>query len=72
MTEEDLTRYFGFLDALRLSGSINMFGAAQPLSDLFDLEMPEARKVHMLWMNSFDDSPASERAQQCLSCDCDD
>jgi uncharacterized protein YciI len=42
-----------FLDELRESGEINMFGAAPYLSDIFDLSTQEARKVLTYWMQTF-------------------
>ena len=42
-----------FLDELRESGEINMFGAAPYLSDAFDLSEQEARKVLTYWMQTF-------------------
>ena len=43
-----------FLDAVRESGAINMFGAAAPLRDMFDeLTRAEAREIHAYWMATF-------------------
>ena len=42
-----------FLDELRESGEINMFGAAPYLTDIFDLSKQEARKVLTYWMQTF-------------------
>jgi hypothetical protein len=42
-----------FLDELRESGEINMFGAAPYLSDIFDLSSQDARKVLTYWMQTF-------------------
>lgn len=42
-----------FLDELRESGEINMFGAAPYLADVFDLSQQEARKVLTYWMKTF-------------------
>ena len=49
LTDEHLA----FLDELRESGEINMFGAAPYLSDVFDLSKQEARKVLTYWMQTF-------------------
>ncbi len=45
--------YFKFLDALRESGQINMFGAASYLVEMFDLKRSEAREIVMEWMQTF-------------------
>jgi len=45
--------YFKFLDALRESGQINMFGAASYLVEMFDLKRSEAREIVMEWMKTF-------------------
>ena len=42
-----------FLDELRESGEINMFGAAPYLSNIFDLSKQEARKALTYWMQTF-------------------
>lgn len=46
---------FAFLDDLRDSGKINMFGAAPYVEEVFGLERREARKVVIDWMESFND-----------------
>jgi hypothetical protein len=46
--------YFKFLDALRLSGVTNMFGAAPYLQEAFPhLTKPEARNILKEWMRTF-------------------
>lgn len=42
-----------YLDELRESGEINMFGASPYLMEEFGLDKKEARKVLQEWMNSF-------------------
>lgn len=43
-----------FLDILRESGSINMFGARGLLMEMFPgLSRTEGRDVHIYWMKSF-------------------
>ena len=42
-----------FLDELRESGEINLFGAAPYLSNIFDLSEQEARKTLTYWMQTF-------------------
>jgi hypothetical protein len=44
---------FLFLDNLRDSGRINMFGAAPYLEKAFGLSKSEAREVLLQWMKSF-------------------
>lgn len=44
---------FDFLDNLRESGQINMFGAAPVLQDVFDLSRRESRNVLQEWMTTF-------------------
>jgi hypothetical protein len=46
-------RHFRFLDQLQLDGSINMFGAATPLAEMFDLPTREARAVLQKWMDTW-------------------
>ena len=41
---------FDFLDSLRESGQINMFGAAPVLVDVFEINKFEAREVLAAWM----------------------
>ena len=44
---------FDFLDDLRESGDINMFGAGPVLQEVFDLSRNEARAVLSDWMKQF-------------------
>lgn len=44
-----------YLDELRESGRINMFGAASYLQSRFGLGKWEAKDVLMYWMASFDE-----------------
>lgn len=58
----NLCDYFEFLDDLRQSGSINMFGAAPYLAAEYpDLGKNNARSVLTLWQNTFSDEPLEER-----------
>jgi len=41
--------YFEFLDELRDSGQINMFGAPRVLQDQFDLDKKEAQEIFSAW-----------------------
>ena len=47
-----LQQYFEYLDELRASGQINMFGVVPYLMDEFDLTRAEATKVFKEWMQS--------------------
>ena len=42
-----------FLDELRETGAINMFGAAPYLAEAFEMNKQEARRVLMYWMETF-------------------
>ncbi len=50
MFKEDI---FAFLDNVRESGSINMFGAAPVLQEVFELDRREARDMLLEWMDTF-------------------
>tara|TARA_E500000075_G_scaffold84658_1_gene76302 strand:+ start:281 stop:442 length:162 start_codon:yes stop_codon:yes gene_type:complete len=45
--------YFDFLDTLRESGQINMFGAPGVLQDMFGISKYEARDIVSAWMKQF-------------------
>ena len=45
-----MSEYFEFLDDLRESGEINMFGAPSVLQEVFDLGRYEARDIVASWM----------------------
>ena len=47
---------FEFLNTLKESGQINMFGAAPVLVDVFGINKFEAREVLADWMKSFEES----------------
>ena len=58
--EEILEKYglekenvYAYLDALRESGEVNMFGATSHLRDFFGLDKIDARTVLMNWMEDF-------------------
>ena len=51
---------FNFLDDLRESGSVNMFGAGPVLQEVFGLERLEARMVVKDWMESFSERMKGE------------
>lgn len=52
---EDVDRFFLFLDEVRESGAINMFGAAVPLGEEFELDVRDAREVLGEWMRTFEE-----------------
>jgi len=67
MDPKDLAAAFTFLDNLRESGKINMFGAAPYLADAFDLERREAIAISAAWMETFDrEASADDRAAKAL------
>ena len=49
----DFQHYFEFLDALRLSGDFNMFGAAPILSERFAIGDHAAKTILIRWMETF-------------------
>jgi len=49
----NLESYFEFLDMLRESGSINMFGAPRVLQDEFGLSKGEAFEIFKAWTEKF-------------------
>ena len=50
---------FLFLNALRRTGEVNMFGAGSWLEDYFLLDRREAKKVLLAWMQWADDNPSN-------------
>jgi hypothetical protein len=64
-TADEMAQMFSFLDGLRASGAINMFGAYPVLAKTYGLEQDLARGVAALWMQSFNSRlPAPERVSQ--------
>ena len=47
------SEHLDYLDNLRASGSVNMFGATDPLMTAFDLEKRDAQTILQYWMESF-------------------
>ena len=45
--------YYGYLNALRESGVVNMFGAGAYLQDEFGLSKSEARTILIAWMEQY-------------------
>ena len=46
--------YWIFLENLRRSGEVNMFGATPYLQDYFNLTKSEAKKILLDWMHEYD------------------
>lgn len=53
----DKLEYFRFLNRLRESGKINMFGASPYLAEVYDLTEREARKILTEWMDWVNENP---------------
>ena len=53
MTVNENQFIFDFLNDLRESGDINMFGAAPVIQEVFGLEKREARAILQEWMTNF-------------------
>jgi hypothetical protein len=51
----EIAPIFAWLDELRESGAVNMFGAGPLIADEFGLDRREARRIHGMWMKTFDD-----------------
>lgn len=45
--------YFVYLDELRESGRVSMFGASANLQDDFDLDRIEAKAILVEWMQTY-------------------
>lgn len=59
--------YFKFLDDLRASGAVNMYGGASPLYEEFDdiSSLTESRAICKQWRDTFNNvQTAAERAAQ--------
>ena len=48
-----MKEYYEYLDALRESGVVNMFGAGAYLQDEFGLSRSEARTILIAWMEQY-------------------
>ena len=51
--DEDLAMYFDFLEKLRESGVVNMFGAVPYLVDEFAIDKSEALDILGKWMETY-------------------
>lgn len=54
MIPEGFKEYFDYLERLRRSGVVNMFGSAPYLAEEFELSMRDARDVVTAWMKNYD------------------
>ena len=52
-TGRSMDNYFAYLNALRESGAINMYGAAPYLAGAFSLSNSQARDILLKWMESY-------------------
>lgn len=59
-------QYFEYLDELRESGTINMFGAAPYLADHFGMDMKYAREIFHDWAKTFDPGKTPAERVKCL------
>lgn len=57
----DKTRVFKYLDALRDSGVVNMFGSAPYVIKMFAVSRSEAIKLVAEWMETFDQRHGSRQ-----------
>jgi len=53
MSDNFKENVFEFLDDLRESGAVNMFGAGQFVQEAFDVDRREARTLVGEWMDTF-------------------
>lgn len=57
MNKEEI---FEFLDSVRSSGKINMFGAAPYIQEVYGVKRHEAKELLMEWMRTFGERHANE------------
>lgn len=50
---------FGYLDALREIGAVNMFGAGPYVQEAFDLDRNQAKYLLKEWMRTFSERHAT-------------
>lgn len=53
-TPQEIEIFF-YLNALRVEGSINMFGAGPHVAAMFGLSRKEAHRIVALWMTNFNE-----------------
>jgi len=64
----DLQAVFRYLDDLRESGVVNMFGAGEYLRDEFEMGRAESHRVLGLWMRTFNGAmPVDARANEAVT-----
>lgn len=63
ISENRLTQYFTYLDALRETGVTNMYFASPYIRDEFKTSDEVAERVLTLWMQTFGDEAPEERAK---------
>lgn len=62
---DDALDSFDFLDNLRESGTVNMFGVAKELMDIYGFTKQEAKEVQLGWMSTFNpERPSEVRADE--------
>jgi hypothetical protein len=67
MSKKRLAELFAYLDNLRESGVVNMWGASLYLERAFPLKDGEASKITGMWTKTFDrDKEPEERASAAL------
>ena len=49
-----MNEYYGYLNALKDSGVVNMFGAGPYLQEQFGLSRSEARTIVIAWMKQYE------------------
>lgn len=60
----DMCDYFEYLDDLRKSGAVNMFGAAPHLASAYGLDIKDARAVLQKWQNTFGNGELEDRVHE--------
>lgn len=63
-TEQEM-EVLSFLNNMRESGLINMFGAAPYIEDTFEVDRKEATRLLMLWMRNFNQEGEYETLKNC-------
>ena len=53
LTPEFKEQVFGFLDAIRESGSMNMFGSGPVVQEAFGVDRHQSKELVLEWMNTF-------------------
>ncbi len=52
--KEEWIKYYEYLEMVRLSGGVNMYGATPYLVETFDLKLRDARTILASWMENYD------------------